>query len=57
MKQRDLIQILESKGYYLIRKSAHLVFSNQSLSVVVPHHKMVNKFTARKVLKQIGALI
>lgn len=56
MKRRDLIKILLSNGYVLIRDSGdHSIFkAPDKRPVQVPKHRELNENTARQILKDAG---
>jgi len=54
MKTLDLEKILISKGFINIRKNAHKVWTNGIRTLTTPHHRSVNIFLAKKILKQAG---
>ena len=60
MKQLDLIKILEQHGFCLIRNSSHKIYhrarseNRDSVSVAVPHGRMLNGRTAFFILKKAG---
>lgn len=54
MRLRDLLKALESLGFVLVRQGKHQVWSNGIISLAIPHTSEVNRFTAKKILKQAG---
>lgn len=54
MKLRELMSLLNKNGYQVIRAQKHWVLSNGTNTVVVPRHKDVNLFLARKIIKNAG---
>ena len=55
MKRRDLVRILESNGYRLVREGDHSIYKAPGMPIVqVPKHKELNENTARKILKDAG---
>lgn len=53
MKRKQLIQILTSMGFALIRSSKHDIYSNGSITVILPQHKEVDRYLAKDTLKLI----
>lgn len=53
LKTRELIRYIEAKGYYLKRMSKHIIYSNGTLSVAIPHDKVVSPGTLRDVLSTV----
>lgn len=54
MKRTELEQILKQNGYYFLRDRKHCIFSNSSNhTIAIPHHKEVNIFLAKKIIKSI----
>lgn len=49
----DLESILNNNGYFLTKNSKHKIFSNGRHSIPVPHCRELNKFLAKKILRQI----
>lgn len=52
-KQRDMIKLLENNGWYLKRKSKHLIYCKNKSIAVVPHCKTIKRKTAKDILKLI----
>jgi predicted RNA binding protein YcfA (HicA-like mRNA interferase family) len=52
MKQRDVIRILIKNGFVPIRSSKHLIYSNNTVTVAVPHQKDLSKGLTRRLLTQ-----
>jgi predicted RNA binding protein YcfA (HicA-like mRNA interferase family) len=53
MKRRDLEKLLAEHGYYFIRDAAHCIWGNGTMNIAIPHHKEINIFLAKKIIKQI----
>jgi predicted RNA binding protein YcfA (HicA-like mRNA interferase family) len=51
MKKKELERIMNILGYALVRQNKHDIWSNGKTTVVVPQHKELNYFTAKKVLR------
>ena len=51
MKLKDLIRILESNKFYLVRQSGHMIFSNGIKSVAIPRSRELNGKTVYFILK------
>jgi len=56
MKCRDLIRLLESRGFKMIRSSKHMIFSNGVKTVAVPHQKEIRSWTVHQIKKQGGLI-
>ena len=55
MKRRDLIKMLESHGFRVVRDSGeHTIYRHTGRIVQVPRHREINELTARAILKQAG---
>lgn len=54
MKHRDLTSILIRHGYVLARAIKHEVWTNGTKTLTVPRQKEINRFLAKKILKQAG---
>lgn len=56
VKPRQIIKVLESKGFKLIRqKGSHRLYRKSQLRVTVPYHtKDLKPGTLRNILKQSG---
>lgn len=52
MKRRDLERWLEEQGYRFLRDAKHCVWSNGVISIPIPHHSELNRFLAKKIMKQ-----
>jgi predicted RNA binding protein YcfA (HicA-like mRNA interferase family) len=52
MKQRDMIRILIKNGFVPIRSSKHLIYSNNIVTVAIPHQKQYSKGLTRRILQQ-----
>ena len=59
MKRRDLVKLIESAGYTVLRDSGdHTNYFNPSTShqklIQIPRHREINELTAKKILKDAG---
>ena len=54
MRQSELIRLLESAGFVLVRSNGHLIYKRGGVALAVPHSRMVNGRTAHNVLKRAG---
>lgn len=52
MKLRDLMSILNKSGFVIIRAQKHYVMSNGTQNLTIPRHTEINKFLAKKIIKQ-----
>lgn len=55
MKLKDLERVLKDNGYYIVRSSKHMIWSNGKVHVAVPRQKEINEMLSRRLLKQITA--
>ena len=54
MKKRDLIKILESKGYRFERHgSNHDLYDNGVNSISIPRHNEINERLAKSIIKKL----
>jgi len=53
MKRTELESFLKEHGYYFSRDSKHCLYTNGIITVAVPHHREVNKFLAKKIMKTV----
>lgn len=54
MKIRDMIKLVQSHGFYLIRQSGHMIYSNGSINIAIPRHNHLNGRTVHFILKKAG---
>jgi len=55
VKRRDLIRYLEQNGFYLLREgSNHSIYTNDSKTIPVKRHKVIDRITANEICKQAG---
>lgn len=55
VKRRDLIQYLETHGFYLLREGAnHSIYTNNSQTIPVKRHRALDRITANEICKQAG---
>ena len=54
MKTKEINRILIRMGYQVVRNNRHTVWSNGSVTVMVPQHSTISKYLAKQTLKQIG---
>lgn len=55
LKQKDLVKILKSNGYYFLRSGGnHDIYTNGEIMIPVPRHKEINEITAKEILKEAG---
>lgn len=57
MKFRELVRLLEDNGFYFKKNSKHVIYTNGSVCVAVPHTRIVNGKTAHFILKYAGIKI
>ena len=53
MKTRLLFKYLESQGYFLKRSNKHVIYSNGTTSIAIPHDKNVSVGTLRDIMKAV----
>jgi predicted RNA binding protein YcfA (HicA-like mRNA interferase family) len=53
MKTKELVRILRTMGYQLIRSNKHDIYSNGSKTVILPQQKVTNRHIAKDTLKLI----
>lgn len=55
MKRRDLIKLLEDKGWYLKRNgSNHDLYTNGSAVEPIPRHSEIKERLAKDIIKKLG---
>jgi predicted RNA binding protein YcfA (HicA-like mRNA interferase family) len=56
MEYAKLLSLLKSAEFELVRHKKHFIYSNGKVSVSIPSskHNTLNKFTAKKILKDAG---
>lgn len=53
MKRRDLIKLLESNGWWLVRNGAnHDVYTNGEKSEAIPRHSEIAEMLAKAIIKR-----
>ena len=53
MKYKELHRYLNQRGYYIIRNSKHIIYSNGSRTLAVPHTTLISDGTLRDIFKII----
>lgn len=53
MKRVELEKFLISQGYRMIRQNKHSTWSNGVMTVAVPHHREVNKYLAKQIVREV----
>ena len=51
MKFKDLHRYLNQRGYFIVRHSKHIIYSNNSRTLAVPHTKTISDGTLRDIFK------
>lgn len=51
---KEFIRILNQNGFYMVRSNKHMIFSNGTQTVAVPHTKVVNNMLAKRLMKTFG---
>lgn len=54
MKNRELIKILEQNGFQFKRSNGHMIYSNGTKTIALPHHTQHSRGLARRLLQQMG---
>lgn len=55
MKRRDLIDLLEKNGWYLVREGGnHTVYTNGNRSEPIPRHAEINEMLAKAIIRRNG---
>ena len=55
MKRRDLIKMLEKKGWWFLKHGGnHDIYTNGTDIEPVPRHKEINEMTAKSIIKRRG---
>lgn len=53
MKRIDLENILKEHGFYFLRDSKHCLWTNGKIIIAIPHHRELNIFLAKKIIKNV----
>ena len=55
MKRRDLIKLLESNGWKLVRRGAeHDIYQKDGQIEAIPRHREINENLARAIIRRRG---
>lgn len=55
MKRRDLIKLLESNGWWLLRNGAnHDIYTNGQISEAIPRHPEIKDNLAKSIIRRRG---
>lgn len=55
VKRKEIVKILESNGYYLLREGGnHSIYTNGNKTVPLKRHNRLDRITANEILKQAG---
>ncbi|MCX5867010.1 MAG: type II toxin-antitoxin system HicA family toxin [Proteobacteria bacterium] len=55
VKRRDLVKYFEENGFYLLREGKkHPVYTNDSKTIPIKRHKVIDRITANELCKQAG---
>ena len=55
MKKRDLLGLLEAKGWYLKRNGAeHDLYTDGEDTIAIPRHSDINEVLAKRIIKKLG---
>lgn len=55
MKRKDLIKLLLSNGWWLLREGAnHDIYTNGQRSEPIPRHREINELLAKAIIKRQG---
>jgi predicted RNA binding protein YcfA (HicA-like mRNA interferase family) len=53
MKRTEFESLLKDNGFWFLRDSKHCIWTNGTINVAVPHHKELNKFLVKKIMRTI----
>ena len=58
LKTRDIIKLLEDKGFIFFRANKHLIYKQltNNITVAVPNQRTCSKGLCRRILQQAGFL-
>lgn len=55
MKRKDLVKLLESNGWYLLRNGAnHDIYTNGQKSEPIPRHSEIKEQLAKSIIRRQG---
>lgn len=55
MKRKDLLKLLESNGWYLLRNGAnHDIYTNGQKSEPIPRHSEIKEQLAKSIIRRQG---
>ena len=54
MKSKTLVRMIERMGFTLIRSNKHDIYSNGSVTVILPQHSTISRPMAKQTLKLIS---
>lgn len=55
MKRKDLIKLLEKKGWYLKRNGGnHDIYTDGIKTEPIPRHSEINERLAKEIIKKLG---
>jgi len=55
MKRKDLINLLEDKGWYFKRNGgSHDIYTNGKAMMPIPRHNEINEKLAKSIIKKTG---
>jgi predicted RNA binding protein YcfA (HicA-like mRNA interferase family) len=55
VKRKDLIDYLETNGFYLLREGGkHSIYTNNLKTLPVKRHRDIDRITANSICKQAG---
>ncbi len=54
MRLKDIVSLLESNGFVLLRSNGHMVYGNGSVTVALAHDRNVSPGVVRQVFRAIA---
>lgn len=54
LKTNEVIKVLNAHNFVLVRSNKHLIYSNGSFTVAVPHGRVCSRGLIRRLLTQAG---
>ena len=56
MSQRDVIKMVERKGFVLVRNSDHKVYELGTVTILIPHSKTISSGLVHQIDKTLKSL-
>ena len=55
IKRSELVKYLEKNGFYLLREgNKHSIYTNNSKTIPIKRHRIIDRITANELCKQAG---